>query len=249
MQPTKDSNHHTSALVTRRGFVAALCVSLMVHALLLFFLSQRSGTHKGPREETLWVEWSPQPAVSAVSQHRQVSAKVKPIQNQPATTEVSLIKSKSPDTEEEPVQSTSPLSDQNSSQDQPTPAQVHSSVPSDHHNINTNDQVAPQVAGVVATSSSTVMLLARPLASNPQPVYPRAAQRRGIEGKVLLGVEVSALGLPLNVNVQQSSGHPMLDEAALQAVRQWKFQPARHGSMDVRSQVQIPVVFRLQGRS
>ena len=65
---------------------------------------------------------------------------------------------------------------------------------------------------------------------------------------MLLGVEVSALGLPLNVNVQQSSGHPMLDEAALQAVRQWKFQPARHGSMDVRSQVQIPVVFRLQGR-
>lgn len=82
---------------------------------------------------------------------------------------------------------------------------------------------------------------------NPAPAYPVEAKRLGQEGLVILSVKVSSSGAPLDVVLKQSAGYSLLDEAALKAVRRWKFQAARIGSFAVESQAEVPVRFRLKG--
>ena len=82
--------------------------------------------------------------------------------------------------------------------------------------------------------------------SNPRPAYPPLARRRGEEGQVLLRVLVSAAGRAAQLELQQSSGSALLDEAAQAAVRQWKFVPAQRGGVAVESRVLVPIVFRLE---
>jgi len=80
---------------------------------------------------------------------------------------------------------------------------------------------------------------------NPPPVYPRSARERGEGGTVLLEVEVLASGRCGTVAVLESSGHALLDEAAVYAVRQWVFKPARRWHQPVPFWVEIPITFRL----
>jgi protein TonB len=83
--------------------------------------------------------------------------------------------------------------------------------------------------------------------NNPRPAYPLAARRRGIEGRVLLAAHVNAEGDCTEVRLKRSSGHALLDEAALGSVRHWRFIPARRGNHSVDSWVDVPVSFRLEG--
>lgn len=82
-------------------------------------------------------------------------------------------------------------------------------------------------------------------AFNPKPEYPRIARSRGWQGKVLLRVQVSAAGVNDNVAVHRSSGHEILDESAIEAVKKWKFVPARRGDTPVASSVVVPILFSL----
>lgn len=81
---------------------------------------------------------------------------------------------------------------------------------------------------------------------NPKPEYPAIAKSRGWQGKVLLRVQVSAEGTALQVNVDTSSGHEMLDESAMEAVNRWKFIPAKRGETAVASTVLVPIIFTLR---
>ena len=81
---------------------------------------------------------------------------------------------------------------------------------------------------------------------NPAPRYPRTARRNRAQGRVLLRVQISADGIPLQLEVQQSSGHVVLDQAALHAVREWVFSPARDGVAAHRAWVVVPLVFSLK---
>jgi len=80
---------------------------------------------------------------------------------------------------------------------------------------------------------------------NPPPVYPRAAREQGHEGTTLLEVEVLPSGRCGGLRVVRSSGSAVLDQAAMDAVRQWVFKPARRWREPVAFQVEIPVTFRL----
>lgn len=82
---------------------------------------------------------------------------------------------------------------------------------------------------------------------NPKPHYPQVAKRRGYEGTVLLKVLVSRTGRAAVVEVASSSGYGVLDEAALLAVKQWLFVPARVGGEPTDSWVVVPITFRLNG--
>ncbi len=84
--------------------------------------------------------------------------------------------------------------------------------------------------------------------SNDRPAYPLAARLRGYEGMVLLSVEVSADGRVDDLMVKRSSGYEVLDRSALEAVRNWTFEPARRMGQPVRMRVDIPVKFVLQGQ-
>jgi protein TonB len=81
---------------------------------------------------------------------------------------------------------------------------------------------------------------------NPRPSYPYEARRRGIEGTVLLLVEILESGRPDRVTIKQSSGHSILDEAAKGAVGRWTFIPAQQEGKPVRSVAEVPIVFSLR---
>lgn len=79
---------------------------------------------------------------------------------------------------------------------------------------------------------------------NPQPPYPMVARRMGLEGTVVLRVVVAPDGSPASVVVLQSSGHAVLDTAALDTVRtRWRFVPARRNGIPVEDSVQVPIRF------
>ncbi len=81
---------------------------------------------------------------------------------------------------------------------------------------------------------------------NPAPVYPESARRRGYEGTVFLIAQVNKDGYAEQVEIETSSGHSSLDEAALKAVKTWRFRPALLGSIPVSSSVRVPVRFNLE---
>jgi len=81
--------------------------------------------------------------------------------------------------------------------------------------------------------------------NNPKPQYPPFARRMGIQGTVMLKVLVSKDGFSLKVQVAQSSGADVLDEAAAEAVKKWRFVPARRGDIPVDEWVQVPIAFHL----
>lgn len=107
---------------------------------------------------------------------------------------------------------------------------------------------AGTMAGPAETSmrpSGAASSLAKTIGENRKPVYPAYARRRGIEGRVILGVTVSADGKVANVGVVQSSRYDVLDEAAVEAVRKWRFHPARENGKAVASNLNVPITFRL----
>jgi protein TonB len=79
-----------------------------------------------------------------------------------------------------------------------------------------------------------------------RPSYPNNARRLGIQGTTLLSVFVAVDGRVADVVVKQSAGHPDLDQAAAEAVKRWRFEPARRGSEAVAMWVLLPVEFRLR---
>jgi len=79
----------------------------------------------------------------------------------------------------------------------------------------------------------------------PRPRYPEVARRDGKEGLVLLRVLVNQEGRSASVEVNRSSGVEALDQAAVEAIKRWRFSPARYGDRPVESWVRIPIEFRL----
>jgi protein TonB len=82
--------------------------------------------------------------------------------------------------------------------------------------------------------------------NNPKPGYPAAAKRMGMEGTVMLKVLVSRDGGALKTEIAQSSGYEILDKSAVEAVRKWRFIPARQGDSPLEEWVQVPVAFHLK---
>lgn len=80
---------------------------------------------------------------------------------------------------------------------------------------------------------------------NPEPDYPAVAKKRDWHGLVKLRVQVTADGLSEQIDVAQSSGHDILDEAAIEAVKTWRFIPAKRGETTVSSSVIVPIKFKL----
>jgi protein TonB len=108
----------------------------------------------------------------------------------------------------------------------------------------TEKKPAPQVPKTVSASQKTnipqpVVIL------NTPPNYPETARRAGWEGRVTVRVEVSADGVPTTVTLGKSSGYGVLDQAALRAVKSWRFQPRTIGGVAMAGVVEVPVHFAL----
>lgn len=81
----------------------------------------------------------------------------------------------------------------------------------------------------------------------PAPKYPAQAIRGHMQGTVTLRVLVDETGKPLDVVIESSSGHELLDRAARdQVLARWRFQPAQSNGHAVQAWARIPVSFDLR---
>jgi periplasmic protein TonB len=105
----------------------------------------------------------------------------------------------------------------------------------------------PATASAVAepTGPATAPRFDAAYLNNPKPEYPRLAKRMGEQGRVMLRAHVTPEGMADEVRVHSSSGSSLLDESALQAVRKWKFVPARRGTAAIADWVNVPIDFKL----
>jgi periplasmic protein TonB len=78
-----------------------------------------------------------------------------------------------------------------------------------------------------------------------QPAYPAQARAARIQGIVVLQATISREGAIMNLRVL--SGHPMLAQAALDAVRQWRYRPYILNNEPVEVETQVTVNFSLAG--
>lgn len=83
---------------------------------------------------------------------------------------------------------------------------------------------------------------------NPAPAYPSVSRRRGEAGTVTLELLVLTDGRVTNVKVKESSGYPLLDRAALNAVKRWRYTPAKRGNQAIEFLYLQPITFELQQR-
>lgn len=86
------------------------------------------------------------------------------------------------------------------------------------------------------------------------PAYPERARRRGIEGDVVVEADVRRDGTVGAARVMRSSGSPLLDRAAVEAVLEWTFEHAgerggERGDGDAAVTLELPAIrFRLVNR-
>lgn len=78
---------------------------------------------------------------------------------------------------------------------------------------------------------------------SPPPRYPAAALRRGEGGEVVIRAEIGPDGVPTSVSIVSGSGSRHLDRAAQEAVRRWRFEPARSNGAPTVGSVQVPISF------
>lgn len=82
--------------------------------------------------------------------------------------------------------------------------------------------------------------------NNKAPVYPMLSRKRKEQGTVWLLLLVSKDGLVTELKLKKTSGFDRLDQAALQAVKKWKFQPARKQGQPIDYWYELPLKFSLQ---
>ena len=102
---------------------------------------------------------------------------------------------------------------------------------------------------VTAPSRTDVSIPASYSASNQKPIYPNMSKRLGEQGTVVLRVLVKADGNAGEVEVKSSSSYPRLDQAAIDAVKTWRFNPAKIDGKAIDEWYQVPIPFKLQSSS
>lgn len=78
------------------------------------------------------------------------------------------------------------------------------------------------------------------------PTYPSSLLSKGIGGRVLVTCTVDADGRVTGTSIKQSSGHPDLDKAAVNAVNKWKFKPATKGGRKIKATCVVPFNFEVK---
>ena len=109
---------------------------------------------------------------------------------------------------------------------------------------------APAAESVMpASSRSTDADYKAAYLNNPRPAYPLVAIREGAQGQVLLLVEVLTDGRAGRIDLEKSSGHAALDAAAINAVRAWRFNPARQDGLLATQTLSNPNQFNMKDES
>jgi len=120
-------------------------------------------------------------------------------------------------------------------------------------NVQADEQKAQAVSAamVIPTSGKTSAKDNFPISDirNPSPEYPEMGIFLGYQGDVIVRIKVSAKGESLGVEVLRSSGHKVLDESAINALRKWRFTPTKHDNTPMNDSVIITVSYVLYDRN
>jgi len=199
------------------GLWPVLILSLLAHLVVLYFISHHSKS-----------ETKPPPIMETVS-ITMLAPETQAIQPEPPTPEPPR------ESKVKPVV-------------QQTPEPVRSTAPSTMPVAETTPAPSPPVQTTQAAPSPIVTEPRFDAAylNNPAPVYPNMSRRLRETGMVQLRVRVDSAGLPTNVVLAKSCGYSRLDDAALAAVRRWKFQPATRDGVAIEATVVVPIEFSLE---
>nr|WP_306179100.1 energy transducer TonB [Vibrio splendidus] len=173
-------------------------------------------------------------AITNKPQPKKVEKKVvekKPIQKKPKT-EKKVVKKKRPELKPEP-------------KSKPTPQPEKLADKKVDRNL-AESANQPQEVNQGVSNQEPVLVTKPSFSSRPTPPnYPRQARRRGVEGVATYEVWLDADGKQIKQALVNSSGALMLDNAALDAIKKWKFSPHTVNGRAIAHRVQIPVRFRL----
>jgi len=127
----------------------------------------------------------------------------------------------------------------------PQPIQKQKIVPEDQPPLQTG--IGEEQKNSKTDTAAHIVQQATPLYQvNPPPKYPRLARRRGLEGVVLVETLINDHGRVKELRIALSSGHSVLDKAAMKAVRNWRFNAGTIGGRPQEMWVQVPIRFQLQ---
>jgi protein TonB len=258
---------------TSRRYSLAWGISGVAHALL-FAVAFWGGTQilEAPRPtiRLVFVEPPPPPpvppgaptaeGVTPVPQQPPAVVEKPKVQEQPKPKELErlkIVKKKKLPTEPKPRQPEPPVPPQPEAVPEPAPvvaaaqAGITTGVPDETNHGVVGGVAGGHVGGVIGshgTEPLSVDQVANPplLLSRVTPDYPRGARRQGVEGLVVLEAILNLEG-QIEDDIKVLHSVPLLDDAAVQAVRRWRFRPARdHTNQPVRVILEVPVRFVLR---
>ncbi len=163
----------------------------------------------------------------------------KPTPPPPVTSRVDVVKTATA------KQAVAPVAPPQSKPVEPAPQPIH-------QEIIKPAQATPSMAAPLATPSdtpgvdaTTVIHEAKVLRQTP-PIYPRRAAELGQQGIVHIHAYVQPNGRADEIKVNTTSGHRLLDKAALAAVKTWRFEAPKKAGKTIAGWVAVPVKFILR---
>ena len=209
---------------------------LALHALALAWLSQNLTVTPGLREVT-WIEWATPGATPTVPQISQATPPTR-FASPPLTVQPPSPVRTSPAMAQEPAtapNSTTPPGQAGAATTNDAGATAQAS-----SGVGTTGAARPATEEVTLPSQSAAYL------NNPPPAYPAISKRLGEQGRVVVRVLIDEKGLPQQAELQTSSGHARLDQAALNAVMSWRYVPGRKAGRAQAMWFNVPITFDLK---
>ncbi len=112
---------------------------------------------------------------------------------------------------------------------------------------NTASSVSPMLAANQPMEPDVVLPKADPQRPITYPKYPEVSRRLGEEGQVVLVVSVAPSGEVTDAEVEQSSGHPRLDSAAVEEAREsWRLQPGTVDGVPKPMPYKVAVTYKME---
>jgi protein TonB len=209
---------------------------LALHALALAWLTQNHSVAPALPEVT-WIEWATPEAVPIAPHMSKLASSTRlaapPLTAQPQTPPRTM-----PALAQEPATA-------------PNPAAPSVSPGAALTNDAGSTMQAGSGAGVTsaarpATEEVTLPSQSAAYLNNPPPAYPAISKRLGEQGRVVVRVLIDENGLPQQAELQTSSGHARLDQAALNAVMSWHYVPGRKAGRAQAMWFNVPITFDLK---
>jgi protein TonB len=228
-----------------KSWLWAAFAALLFHAGLAWWLMSLTLPAKTQPVELLSMEWVdsplPEPVIAPSNIEPLITEMESVDEPEPVLVSKAVASPPPPPKQPEPKPVTKPV--------KPVVTKVPVSQPATVQETTQVSESTPTSVKATASASDVVKPVIKAQAdylNNPKPSYPRLSKRMGEQGEVRLRVDIASDGTVTQVVLAHSSGFERLDDAAINAVKSWKFKPAKQGDVSMASTVEIPVKFMLE---